>query len=158
MRPTPSIGGFKEKKSHRRDAAKRIETVFHFPCSVIAARAAVYRQMRRHHLGGILYTLRQVRLFYCVRTTLSSRGHVVIPIDVRRKLGLKEGDDFIVLCSSDREILLRPVGHRRKSLLQALRALHGLEFKRQDEPIRDIKLRPLRKSASVKGPIGDLRK
>ena len=81
-------------------------------------------------------------------TTLSVRGQIVIPIEIRRKLGLKGGDDFIVLCSADREILLRPVRHRRKSVLQALLALHGLEFKRQDEPIRDIKLKPLQKSLS----------
>jgi len=81
-----------------------------------------------------------VRLSYFMTTTLSARGQIVIPSDVRRKLGLKEGDDFVVICSADREILLRPVRHRRKSLLQALRSLHGLELTRQDEPIRDIKL------------------
>jgi len=49
-----------------------------------------------------------VRLSYFMTTTLSARGQIVIPSDVRRKLGLKEGDDFVVICSADREILLRP--------------------------------------------------
>jgi AbrB family looped-hinge helix DNA binding protein len=74
-------------------------------------------------------------------TTLSARGQIVIPSAVRAKLGLREGDDFIVLCSADREILLRPVRQgRRKSLLRALRAMSGLELAREDELVRDIEL------------------
>jgi AbrB family looped-hinge helix DNA binding protein len=73
-------------------------------------------------------------------TTLSARGQVVIPRDVRVKLGLCQGDDFIVLVSSAREILLRPVRHRGKGLLKSLRAMRGLEFDRRDEPVRHVKL------------------
>ena len=74
-------------------------------------------------------------------TTLSARGQVVIPSNIRHQLDLREGDDFIVLCSIKREILLRPIRRgRRKSLLPALRSLQGLELTREDEPIRDVAL------------------
>jgi AbrB family looped-hinge helix DNA binding protein len=73
-------------------------------------------------------------------TTLSAKGQVVIPRDIRVKWGLKQGHDFVVLCSSTGEILLRPVKQPRKSWLKALRALRGLELKRTDEPVRSITL------------------
>ena len=74
-------------------------------------------------------------------TTLSARGQIVIPSEVRKQLGLREGDDFIVLTSRDRDILLRPLRRsRRKGLFHALRALKGLELKPNKELIRDIQL------------------
>ena len=72
-------------------------------------------------------------------TTLSAKGQVVIPGNVRAQLGLRQGDDFIVLVSSSREILLRPVRRRGQGLLKSLRALSGLELHRHDEPARDVK-------------------
>jgi AbrB family looped-hinge helix DNA binding protein len=38
-------------------------------------------------------------------TKLSSRGQVVIPEEVRRKLGLSEGDQFLVIGQGDAVIL-----------------------------------------------------
>ena len=73
-------------------------------------------------------------------TTLSAKGQVVIPSDIRNRLDLRAGDDFIVLCSANGEIMLRPIRKGRKSLVQALRAMQGLEIERLDEPIRDIEL------------------
>jgi AbrB family looped-hinge helix DNA binding protein len=73
-------------------------------------------------------------------TTLSAKGQVVIPRDIRLRWGLKQGHDFIVLCSSTGEILLRPVKRPGKSWLKALRAMRGLELERIDEPIRDLDL------------------
>jgi len=73
-------------------------------------------------------------------TTLSAKGQVVIPHDIRVKLGLSQGSDFIVLCSSAGEILLRPIRKRKKGWLQSLRSLQGLELHRSDEQIRDISL------------------
>ena len=73
-------------------------------------------------------------------TTLSAKGQVVIPRDIREKWGLKQGHDFVVLCSSTGEILLRPVKQPGKSWLKALRGLSGLELKRVDEPVRSIDL------------------
>jgi AbrB family looped-hinge helix DNA binding protein len=74
-------------------------------------------------------------------TTLSARGQVVIPSDVRKQLGLREGDDFIVLTSPDGDILLKPIRHSQgKGLFQALRALQGLKLKPNKELLRPIKL------------------
>ena len=74
-------------------------------------------------------------------TTLSARGQIVIPSKVRKQIGLREGDDLIVLCSATGDILLRPVRRgRKKGLFQALRALQGLELNPSREPIRKIKL------------------
>jgi len=73
-------------------------------------------------------------------TTLSAKGQVVIPRTIRVKWGLRQGCDFIVLCSSTGEILLRPVKGPGKSWLKALRAMRGLELQRIDEPIRDLDL------------------
>lgn len=73
-------------------------------------------------------------------TTLSAKGQVVIPRDIRTKWGLKQGHDFVVLCSSTGEILLRPVRRPGKSMVQSLLALQGLNLRRMDEPIRDLAL------------------
>jgi len=78
-----------------------------------------------------------------VTTTLSQKGQVVIPQEVRQKLSLRPGDDFLVLTSSLRgEILLRPL--RRQSgadWLEALRGLNGLEVpQRSKEPGRNVTL------------------
>ncbi|MCE0523551.1 MAG: AbrB/MazE/SpoVT family DNA-binding domain-containing protein [Methylacidiphilales bacterium] len=75
-------------------------------------------------------------------TTLSARGQVVIPSDVRKDLGLRKGDDFIVLTSRDGDIMLRPVRRgRRKNLFEALKAFKGLEIPpRSKELVHPIKL------------------
>ncbi len=73
-------------------------------------------------------------------TTLSAKGQVVIPRDIRVKWGLKKGHDFVVLCSSTGEILLRPVKQPGKSWIQSLRAMRGLELRRANEPVRSIAL------------------
>jgi len=38
-------------------------------------------------------------------TSMSSRGQVVIPLDIREQLGLKEGEKFIVVGEDDTVIL-----------------------------------------------------
>ena len=38
-------------------------------------------------------------------TSMSSRGQVVIPLDVREQLGLKEGEKFVVVGGDDTVIL-----------------------------------------------------
>ncbi len=73
-------------------------------------------------------------------TTLSAKGQVVIPRDIRVKWGLRQGHDFVVLCSSTGEILLRPVRRPGKSWIKSLRGLRGLDLKRADEPIRRVDL------------------
>ena len=52
----------------------------------------------------------------------------MIPQEVRNKLRLHPGDDFIVLWSQTGDILLRPVRNSiDRDWLDALRALQGLE-------------------------------
>ena len=41
-------------------------------------------------------------------TRMSSKGQVVIPEDVRRRLGLKAGSQFVVVASDD-AVVLKPV-------------------------------------------------
>ncbi|HIH38172.1 AbrB/MazE/SpoVT family DNA-binding domain-containing protein [Candidatus Woesearchaeota archaeon] len=38
-------------------------------------------------------------------TSMSSRGQVVIPVDIREQLGLKEGEKFVVVGEDDTVIL-----------------------------------------------------
>ena len=38
-------------------------------------------------------------------TSMSSRGQVVIPLDIREQLGLKEGEKFVVVGEDDTVIL-----------------------------------------------------
>ena len=68
----------------------------------------------------------------------------MIPQEVRNKLRLRPGDDFIVLCSETGDILLRPIRRRNgMGLIKGLRALRGLKLEERtswDEPVRDISL------------------
>jgi AbrB family looped-hinge helix DNA binding protein len=77
-----------------------------------------------------------------VTTTLSQKGQVVIPQEVRNKLGLHPGDDFIVLCSETGDILLRRVrSSSDQDWLDALHALKDLEAPtRSKEPGRKVTL------------------
>jgi AbrB family looped-hinge helix DNA binding protein len=79
-----------------------------------------------------------------VTTTLSQKGQVVIPQEVRNKLRLRPGDDFIVLYSETGDILLRPIRRKNGSgLIKGLRALRGLKVEERtpwDGPVRDISL------------------
>jgi AbrB family looped-hinge helix DNA binding protein len=85
-----------------------------------------------------------VGLSYRVTTTLSQKGQVVIPQEVRNKLRLRPGDDFIVLYSETGDILLRPIRRRNEGgLIKGLRALGGLKVEERtpwDEPVRDVSL------------------
>ena len=57
-------------------------------------------------------------------TTLSSRGQLVLPLDVRKKLNLAEGDKFIVMAEEDTVVLkaLRPIAKEKfDAMLKATR-------------------------------------
>jgi AbrB family looped-hinge helix DNA binding protein len=68
----------------------------------------------------------------------------VIPQEVRNKLRLRPGDDFIVLYSETGDILLRPIRTKNgRGLIKGLQALRGLKLDERtpwDEPVRDISL------------------
>ena len=71
-----------------------------------------------------------------VTTTLSSKGQVVIPAEIRKAGGLKPGDDLIVSQRPGRagEILLKKINRSPKlSLVEHLRRLKGLNYQRPPE-------------------------
>ena len=48
-------------------------------------------------------------------TSMSSRGQVVIPLDIREQLGLKEGEKFVVVGEDDTVILKKVTMHSFKN-------------------------------------------
>lgn len=59
-------------------------------------------------------------------TSMSSRGQVVIPLDIREQLGLKEGEKFVVIGEDDTVVLKRlemPSFKGFDALLKRTRAL-----------------------------------
>ena len=64
--------------------------------------------------------------------------------EVRNKLRLQPGDDFVVLYSETGDILLRPIRRKNyKGLIKGLQALRGVkpdERTSWDEPVRDVSL------------------
>ena len=77
-------------------------------------------------------------------TTLSQKGQVVIPQEVRNRLRLRPGDDFIVLYSETGDILLRPIRRKNgRGMIKGLRALRGLKLEERTpwhESVRSISL------------------
>ena len=69
-------------------------------------------------------------------TKLSSKGQVVIPEEIRKQLGLKEGDQFVVVGQDDAVILKsikKPVLNEFYSLIdKARRQARDARLKRSD--------------------------
>ncbi len=69
-------------------------------------------------------------------TTLSSKGQVVIPEEIRKQLGLKEGDQFVVVGQDDAVILKsikKPALNEFDSLIdKARRQAREARLKRSD--------------------------
>ncbi|MDT3778738.1 AbrB/MazE/SpoVT family DNA-binding domain-containing protein [Nitrospira sp. MA-1] len=69
-------------------------------------------------------------------TKLSSKGQVVIPEEIRKQLGLKEGDQFVVVGQDDAVILKsikKPVLNEFDSLIdKARRQARDARLKRSD--------------------------
>ena len=69
-------------------------------------------------------------------TKLSSKGQVVIPEEIRKQLGLKEGDQFVVVGQGDAVILKsikKPVLNEFDSLIdKARRQARDARLKRSD--------------------------
>src|SRR5687768_12320824 len=74
--------------------------------------------------------------------TLSAKGHLVIPQQVRASHQLKAGTDFTVITRKNGDILLRPVKTRRHhaTLAENLLALSGLKLDPERASARDIEL------------------
>lgn len=58
-------------------------------------------------------------------TKMSSRGQVVIPLAIRKKMGLRKGDEFIVMASGDSlmlKVIQTPSSEEFEAALKRLRA------------------------------------
>ncbi len=67
---------------------------------------------------------------YLVTTTISSKGQMVIPRQVRERLEIRAGDDFLLLELANGDILLRRSSPPRRSLAWHLRQMRGLDLER----------------------------
>ena len=78
-------------------------------------------------------------------TKLSSKGQVVIPEEIRKQLGLKEGDQFVVVGQDDAVILKsikKPVLNEFDSLIdKARRQARDARLKRSDIAKAIVKIR-----------------
>jgi len=71
-------------------------------------------------------------------TRLSSRGQVVIPEEVRNDLGLKEGDQFVVIGQGD-AVILKVIAPPKLRDFQGLLSRARAEAKRAEIKRADVK-------------------
>lgn len=71
-------------------------------------------------------------------TTISSKGQLVIPRQVRERQEIRAGDDFVLFELSNGDILLRRSRAPKRSLAWHLRRLRGLELRRSGETAREV--------------------
>ena len=71
-------------------------------------------------------------------TRLSSKGQIVIPEEVRNNLGLKEGDQFIVIGEGD-AVILKAINPPRIEQFEALLAQAREEARRSRLKKSDLK-------------------
>ena len=63
---------------------------------------------------------------------------MVIPRQVRERLEIRAGDDFLLLELANGDILLRRSRPPKKSLAWHLRRMRGLELERNREQVREV--------------------
>jgi AbrB family looped-hinge helix DNA binding protein len=94
-----------------------------------------FRARRRHNLEGKIATEVAMAL---ATTKMSSRGQVVIPLAIRQQMGLREGDEFIVMASGDSlmlKVIETPSTDEFKAALKRLRThARRAGLKRSDIP------------------------
>mgnify|MGYP001236186824 FL=1 len=73
---------------------------------------------------------------------LSSRGQIVIPIEIRKTLGLKEGDDLTFIVNEDGEIKVEVVKKQRLSELVGI-----LKTNKSFRPVNEIRKEVYRNKA-----------
>ena len=71
-------------------------------------------------------------------STITSKGQVTIPIEIRRRLGLRSGDRLEFLFGSDGEVIVRPKRVRLESLFGILRKprQRAVSVREMDEAVR----------------------
>jgi AbrB family looped-hinge helix DNA binding protein len=85
-----------------------------------------------------LDTRANVRPSYRVTTTISSKGQMVIPRQVRERLEIRPGDGFLLFELANGDILLRRWRPPKRSLAWHLRRMRGLELDRNRERVREV--------------------
>jgi len=73
--------------------------------------------------------------------TISSKGQMVIPRQVRERLEIRPGDDFLLLELSNGDLLLRRSRPPRRSLAWHMRRMRGVGLERNLDPVRRGRLR-----------------
>jgi AbrB family looped-hinge helix DNA binding protein len=70
-------------------------------------------------------------------TSLSERGQVVIPKEIRELNRWQKGDDLLVLRKPNGDVILRRIiPQPRRSLLDHLRAFRGLQLPERQHPLK----------------------
>jgi AbrB family looped-hinge helix DNA binding protein len=71
-------------------------------------------------------------------TTMSSKGQVVIPRQVRERQEIRAGDDFLLFELSNGDLLLRRSRPPKKSLAWHLRRMRGIKIERSPDRVREV--------------------
>ena len=71
-------------------------------------------------------------------STITSKGQITIPIEIRRRLGLRSGDRLEFLFGSHGEVIVRPKRVRLESLFGILQkpGQRALTVREMDEAVR----------------------
>lgn len=69
---------------------------------------------------------------------VSSKGQIVIPVALRRRLGLKTGQPLALRATTEDEIVLRPVERDSGVVDEMLRRLRAAARKLGGDPLREL--------------------
>lgn len=58
-------------------------------------------------------------------STISSKGQVTVPADVRRQLGVEAGDQITFVTTDDGKVEIQPVRYTLESVIGSIEALPG---------------------------------
>jgi AbrB family looped-hinge helix DNA binding protein len=78
---------------------------------------------------------------------VSSKGQIVIPVAVRRRLGLKTGQPLAIRATTQDEIVLRPADRDADAVDEMLRRLRAAARKLGGDPLRELQERRRRERA-----------
>ena len=67
--------------------------------------------------------------------TLNPEGHIILPPEANAVAHIHAADGFHVMISTSGVIMLRPKRQPKRTLLEHLEALRGLEFEHRRDPI-----------------------